>query len=199
VSESQDTGFLTTDDTDLTDGESSGLSVLCVVSVFCLFMVSQFQVRLRLLRKAAGSKTGGPNPRKNRRAGRAGRLRSQEFVDHLPSGLDTLVGDRGVRLSGGERQRLTMARALLGHPSILILDEATSSLDTENERLIQEAIHRLHGELTVVVIAHRLSTVRKADSIIVLNQGEIVEHGTWQALVSRPGSLFAGMVQAGAQ
>jgi len=124
---------------------------------------------------------------------------AEEFVDHLPSGLDTLVGDRGVRLSGGERQRLTMARALLGQPSILILDEATSSLDTENERLIQEAIHRLHGELTVVVIAHRLSTVRKADSIIVLNQGEIVEHGTWQALVSRPGSLFAGMVQAGAQ
>ena len=124
---------------------------------------------------------------------------AEEFVDHLPSGLDTLVGDRGVRLSGGERQRLTMARALLAQPSILILDEATSSLDTENERLIQEAIHHLHGELTVVVIAHRLSTVRKADSIIVLNRGEIVEHGTWQALLSQPGSLFAGMVQAGAQ
>jgi ATP-binding cassette subfamily C protein len=123
---------------------------------------------------------------------------AEEFVDHLPSGLDTLVGDRGVRLSGGERQRLTMARALLGKPSILILDEATSSLDTENERLIQDAIHRLHGELTVVVIAHRVSTVRKADSIIVLNRGEIVEQGTWQALLSRPGSLFAGMVQAGA-
>jgi ATP-binding cassette subfamily C protein len=123
---------------------------------------------------------------------------AEQFVDHLPSGLDTLVGDRGVRLSGGERQRLTMARALLAQPSILILDEATSSLDTENERLIQEAIHRLHGELTVVVIAHRLSTVRKADSIIVLNRGEIVEHGTWQSLLSRPGSLFAGMVQAGA-
>jgi ATP-binding cassette subfamily C protein len=115
-----------------------------------------------------------------------------------PSGLDTLVGDRGVRLSGGERQRLTMARALLTQPSILILDEATSSLDTENERLIQEAIHRLHGELTVIVIAHRLSTVRNADSIIVLNRGEIVEHGTWQSLVSRPGSLFAGMAQTGA-
>ena len=83
--------------------------------------------------------------------------------------------------------------------SILILDEATSSLDTENERLIQEAIHRLHGELTVVVIAHRLSTVRKADSIIVLNRGEIIEHGTWRSLLSRPDSLFAGMVQAGAQ
>jgi ABC-type transport system involved in cytochrome bd biosynthesis fused ATPase/permease subunit len=82
--------------------------------------------------------------------------RPEQFVDQLPSGLDTLVGDRGVRLSGGERQRLTMARALLGQPSILILDEATSSLDTENERLIQDAIHRLHGELTVIVIAHRL-------------------------------------------
>ena len=124
---------------------------------------------------------------------------AEQFVDQLPSGLDTLMGDRGVRLSGSKRQRLTMARALLSQSSILILDEATSSLDTENERLIQEAIHRLRGELTVVVIAHRLSTVRKADSIIVLNQGEIVEHGTWQSLLSRPGSLFAGMVQAGAQ
>jgi len=92
-----------------------------------------------------------------------------------------------------------VAGALLGQPSILILDEATSSLDTEHERLIQDAIHRLHGELTVVVIAHRLSTVRKADAIIVLNRGEIVEQGTWQALLSCPGSLFAGMVQAGAQ
>ena len=81
---------------------------------------------------------------------------------------------------------------------LLGLLEDSSLLNTENERLIQEAIHRLHGELTVVVIAHRLSTVRKADSIIVLNHGEIVEHGTWQALLSRPGSLFAGMVQAGA-
>jgi len=100
---------------------------------------------------------------------------AEHFVDQLPSGLDTLVGDRGVRLSGGERQRLTMPRALLAF------------------------IHRLHGELTVVVIAHRLSTVRKGDSIIVLNQGEIVEHGTWQSLLSRHGSLFAGMVQAVAQ
>jgi ATP-binding cassette subfamily C protein len=121
-----------------------------------------------------------------------------ELSANPPSGLDTLVGDRGVRLSGGDRQRLTMARALLTQPSILILDEATSSLDTENKRLIQEAIHRLHGELTAIVIAHRLSTVRNADSIIVLNRGEIVEHGTWQALVSPPGSLFAGMVQASA-
>ena len=80
-----------------------------------------------------------------------------------------------------------------------ILDEATNSLDTENERLIQEAFHRLNGELTVVVIARRLSTGRKADAIVVLNQREIVEHGTWQSLLSRPGSLFAGMVQAGAQ
>jgi ATP-binding cassette subfamily C protein len=121
-----------------------------------------------------------------------------ELSANPPSGLDTLVGDSGVRLSGGERQRLTMARALLTQPSILILNEAISSQDTENERLIQAAIHRLHGELTVIVIAHRLSTVRNADSIIVLNRGEIVEHGTWQALVSRRGSLFAGMVQAGA-
>jgi len=124
--------------------------------------------------------------------------RGRTIRGSITIGTRHACGDRGVRLSGGERQRLTMARALLAQPSVLILDEATSSLDTENERLIQDAIPRLHGELTVVVIAYRLSTVRKADSIIVLNRGEIVEHGTWQSLLSQHRSLFAGMVQAGA-
>ena len=120
---------------------------------------------------------------------------AEEFVDRLPSGLDALVGDRGVRLSGGERQRLTLARALLCRPSLLLLDEATSSLDNENERLIKEAINGLHGEMTVVVIAHRLSTVRQADSIIVLASGSVVEQGRWDDLISQQNSFVARMIE----
>jgi ATP-binding cassette subfamily C protein len=106
-------------------------------------------------------------------------------VERLPQGLDTLLGDRGVRLSGGERQRIALARALLMKPQLLILDEATSSLDTENERRIQESIEKLHGNLTIVIIAHRLSTIRNADQIIVVDNGKIVETGTWDELISR--------------
>ncbi|MFC5703840.1 ABC transporter ATP-binding protein [Cohnella faecalis] len=98
---------------------------------------------------------------------------SDDFVKRLPEGLDTLVGDRGVRLSGGERQRLVLARAILRRPSILVLDEATSALDSENETLIQEAIDRLKGTMTIIVIAHRLSTIRGADQVIVLERGEV--------------------------
>jgi ATP-binding cassette subfamily C protein len=118
-----------------------------------------------------------------------------EFVGRLPQGLDTVVGDRGVRLSGGERQRLALARALLRQPSLLLLDEATSSLDLENERQIQEAVRQLAGELTIVVIAHRLSTIRGADRIVVLNHGRVVESGTWDQLAARPGGLFRSLVQ----
>ncbi|MGA2028285.1 MAG: ATP-binding cassette domain-containing protein, partial [Syntrophobacteraceae bacterium] len=112
------------------------------------------------------------------------------FVAAFPDGLDTVVGDRGVRLSGGERQRIALARALLRKPTVLILDEATSSLDTENERRILDAIEGLHGELTMVVIAHRLSTIRRADSIVVLEQGRIVETGTWVSLSQKEGGRF---------
>ena len=117
------------------------------------------------------------------------------FVGRLPEGLDTIVGDRGIRLSGGERQRIALARALIRKPSLLLLDEATSALDTEHERRIQEAIDRLHGELTLVVIAHRLSTICKADHIVVLNRGHVVEEGTWEALMARPQGFFKGMVE----
>jgi ATP-binding cassette subfamily C protein len=110
---------------------------------------------------------------------------ARDFVERLPQGLDTLLGDRGVRLSGGERQRIALARALLMKPQLLILDEATSSLDTENERRIQESIEKLHGNLTIVIIAHRLSTIRNADQIIVVDNGKIVETGTWDELISR--------------
>jgi ATP-binding cassette, subfamily C, bacterial len=112
------------------------------------------------------------------------------FVKALPDGLDTVVGDRGVRLSGGERQRIALARALLRNPTVLILDEATSSLDADNERKIQDAIEGLHGELTMVVIAHRLSTIRRADSIVVIDQGQIVETGTWESLSQKEGGRF---------
>jgi len=118
-----------------------------------------------------------------------------DFVSRLPQGLETVVGDRGVRLSGGERQRLALARALLRRPSLLLLDEATSSLDIENERQIQEAVQRLQQDLTVVVIAHRLSTVRRAERLVVLDQGQVMAVGTWDQLANQPG-LFRALLQA---
>lgn len=115
---------------------------------------------------------------------------SAEFIHKLPMGLDTLIGDRGVRLSGGERQRLVLARAILRKPSILVLDEATSSLDTENEAKIQEAIDRLKGRMTIIVIAHRLSTIRNADQVIVLDKGMVAQTGNYDQLQEQAG-LFS--------
>ncbi len=106
-----------------------------------------------------------------------------EFIERMPDGLDTTIGDRGVMLSGGQRQRLAIARALLRNPPVLILDEATSSLDTESERLVQEAINRLVQDRTVLVVAHRLSTIRHADRILVLDKGSIIEQGTHEELL----------------
>jgi ATP-binding cassette subfamily B protein/subfamily B ATP-binding cassette protein MsbA len=123
----------------------------------------------------------------------ARRANADEFIRRLPEGYDTMIGERGVKLSGGQRQRLSIARALLADPQILILDEATSSLDTESEQLIQSSLDELLRDRTTFVIAHRLSTITHADIIVVLDAGRIVEQGTHHELL-RLGGRYAEMV-----
>ncbi len=115
-----------------------------------------------------------------------------QFIEAMPHGLDTLIGERGVKLSGGQRQRLAIARAVLKDAPILILDEATSSLDSESERHVQEAVERLRAGRTTLVIAHRLLTIEAADRIIVMNQGRMADIGTHAELIVRNG-LYAGL------
>tara|TARA_R110002124_G_scaffold107498_1_gene259932 strand:- start:679 stop:2445 length:1767 start_codon:yes stop_codon:yes gene_type:complete len=113
-----------------------------------------------------------------------------EFTDRFEDGLDTLIGERGVKLSGGQRQRLAIARAILANPKIIILDEATSSLDTESEALIQKSLSELIKDRTTIVIAHRLSTIKQADQILVVESGSIVERGTHDELIEKEGRYF---------
>jgi ATP-binding cassette subfamily B protein len=120
---------------------------------------------------------------------------AHDFILRLPKGYGTLVGERGVKLSGGERQRVALARAFLADAPVLILDEATSSLDSESEALIQQAMERLMKGRTSIVIAHRLSTVRSLDRILVFDRGEIVEQGTHAMLAGKPGGLYRGLFE----
>ncbi|MEL7340572.1 MAG: ABC subfamily B transporter ATP-binding protein, partial [Bacteroidota bacterium] len=118
-----------------------------------------------------------------------------EFVSNFPEGLDTVVGERGVKLSGGQRQRIAIARAILKDPSILILDEATSSLDAESEHLVQSALNKLMEGRTTVIIAHRLSTIRDVDQIYVLDHGEIIESGTHEQLAHHEGGTYNNLLK----
>lgn len=118
------------------------------------------------------------------------------FIETLPDGYQTLVGDRGMRLSGGQRQRLFIARELFRRPNLLILDEATSALDSESERAIQQSIDELKGRITVVIIAHRLSTIRNVDRVYVFSDGRLVEQGAYEALRDRENSRFSKLVAA---
>ena len=119
---------------------------------------------------------------------------ADDFISALPDGYDTFLGERGTRLSGGQRQRLAIARAILKAPSILLLDEATSSLDAESERLVQEALVQLMQNRTTIVIAHRLATVLKADRIVVIDRGQIIDSGRHADLVERD-PLYARLAQ----
>lgn len=118
-----------------------------------------------------------------------------DFIDSLPQGLDTKIGDRGIMLSGGQKQRIFIARELFRDPSILILDEATSSLDSESENRIQESINNLQGHITLIIIAHRLSTIKNVDTIYLIDRGEVIESGTFNYLKSNPDSKFKKITQ----
>jgi subfamily B ATP-binding cassette protein MsbA len=119
---------------------------------------------------------------------------SHDFIMDLPKGYDTPIGDRGLNLSGGQRQRISLARAILLNPEILMLDEATSSLDSESEHLIQNYMSEIRGTCTMIVVAHRTATIRDADRIVVVQDGKIVEEGNWNSLVGGEG-IFANYQQ----
>src|SRR5450756_24394 len=138
---------------------------------------------------------GKPTATENEILEAAGKANAMEFIDRFPEKLNTIVGERGTQLSGGQRQRIAIARAVLKNPKILILDEATSSLDSESERLVQEALDKLMKGRTSVVIAHRLATIRNADKIIVLENGTIIEQGTHNELLANTNGLYKTLTE----
>lgn len=172
-------GTITIDGTDMRD-----LSVSCLRSH--LGLVTQEVVLFDDTIKA-NIRYGRPEATDDEVIAAATAAFAHDFIMELPEGYDTMIGERGARLSGGQKQRLTIARAILRNPSILILDEATSSLDTESERMVQAALENLMIGRTTIVIAHRLSTVQKANRIVVMSQGSIVQQGTHEELLAQDG------------
>jgi ABC-type multidrug transport system fused ATPase/permease subunit len=136
---------------------------------------------------------GKPSATDNEILEAARKANSLEFIDRFPEKLNTIVGERGTQLSGGQRQRIAIARAVLKNPRILILDEATSSLDSESERLVQDALENLMIGRTSIVIAHRLSTIRRADQILVIDGGRIVEKGTHAELITIENGIYRNL------
>jgi subfamily B ATP-binding cassette protein MsbA len=174
-----DSGRVTLDGTDLRDLRIASLrSLLGIVTQETILFHDTIRANIAF---------ADPDPDEERVVAAARAANAHDFIERAPQGYDTVIGDRGLRLSGGERQRVSIARAIYRNPEILIFDEATSSLDTESEAKVQEAIDRLMQGRTAVVIAHRLSTIRHADRIIVLERGRLVESGGHEELLARGG------------
>jgi ABC-type multidrug transport system fused ATPase/permease subunit len=138
---------------------------------------------------------GEPNASQDEIVEAANKANAKEFIEEFPDAFNTVVGDRGIQLSGGQRQRIAIARAILRDPAILILDEATSALDSESEFAVQDALNKLMEGRTSIVIAHRLSTVKKANSIVVLEKGQIIEQGTHDQLASINNGVYQKLSQ----
>lgn len=138
---------------------------------------------------------GKPNATKAEIQAAAEKANAWSFIERFPEGLDTIVGERGIKLSGGQRQRLAIARAILRDPAILLLDEATSSLDAESEKVVQDALEVLMQNRTSIIVAHRLATIRDVDCIYVLDNGKIVEQGTHDELVAKPNGVYSNLAR----
>jgi ATP-binding cassette subfamily B protein len=185
-----DGGRITIDDVDIRDLSFQALTDLVgVVSQETYLFHASVRDNLRFAK---------PNATDDEIELAAGAARIHDVIATLPDGYDTVVGERGYRFSGGEKQRIAIARTILRNPPILVLDEATSALDTETERLVQEALDRLSEGRTTIAIAHRLSTVRDADQIVVLDHGRIVERGRHDELI-RAGGRYAALVSRDAE